>query len=58
MISKRSGALLPLRSVTSALVADVDRLTSVGVTVKYGGRGGQRRNEQRRECAGKQSKSS
>ena len=32
--SNRSGNLLPLRSVTSPLVADAERLTSVGVTVK------------------------
>ena len=32
--SNRSGDLLALRNVTSALVADVERLTSVGVTVK------------------------
>jgi len=34
VISKRSAVLLPLRSVTSPLVADDERLTSVGVTVK------------------------
>ena len=32
--SNRSGNLLTLRNVTSALVADAERLTSVGVTVK------------------------
>ena len=32
--SYRSGAVPPLRKVMSALVADGERLTSVGVTVK------------------------
>src|SRR5262245_30339883 len=35
VISNRSGTLLPLRRVTSALVVDVERSISVGVTVKF-----------------------
>ena len=53
--SNRNGALLVLRSVRSALVVDVDRSTSVGVTTKFeatAGSGASSSATGRGECVG------